>query len=368
MANYRETLEKDLDRWIAAGLVDPANRAAILDSIPETRRVDAVTALGMAGALLFGLGVIALIGANWDGMSRLTRFGVVLSAFALASITAAMAAYHQRPFRTDALSTLAALLFAAAIGLTGQIFDLVGEPRTALHLAAVVALGLGLAGPSIGAGVAALAFAGLGDFNDFGRFSASMPDLPLLGLVVPIAAGLAWRWRSVALAHAASAGLLALALWLSAQPYVDDHLTALFASAGFGLLAFAARAVRRQNPLIANVFYGWMAWGALAYFAASYLFWSMGSGQSSPWLILHRLVWAAAAVSLIALGRHDRHALVTTVGVLGLMGAVAAVLMDWGVDLVTAGLIFLALSAGAILVALALRNAGKPIDPDGRPQ
>ena len=44
MAGYKERLTGDLDRWIGAGLVDGAKRDAILDTVPDTRRLDAATA------------------------------------------------------------------------------------------------------------------------------------------------------------------------------------------------------------------------------------------------------------------------------------------------------------------------------------
>ena len=61
----------------------------------------------------------------------------------------------------------------------------------------------------------------------------------------------------------------------------------------------------------------------------------------------HRVAWLLLSGGVLALGRHDRHALVTGAGVVSLMGAVAAVLFDLGLDLVYAAMVF---GAAAVLV------------------
>jgi hypothetical protein len=61
-------------------------------------------------------------------------------------------------------------------------------------------------------------------------------------------------------------------------------------------------------------------------------------------------LWLLIAGGVIALGRHDRHALVTAAGVAALIGAVAAVMFDLGLDLIYAAFVF-GLAALAALVA-----------------
>ena len=127
--SYKARIEQDLDRWIASGLVPADSRAAILASIPDARRLDAATALAWVGGVLMGIAVIAFVAANWDGMSRLARFGIVLAAFLALAAGGAWAAQRQRPILADILLTVTVLVFAASIGLVGQIFDIVGAPR-----------------------------------------------------------------------------------------------------------------------------------------------------------------------------------------------------------------------------------------------
>src|SRR5690242_21667815 len=133
MASYRRRLEQDLDGWIARGLVSAENRAAILESVGEARRLDAATSLAIIGALMGGVAVIAFVAANWGAIPRIGRFALILAAFLAAGGGAAWASARGRPIAGHALLSVAALIFAAAIGLTGQIFDIAGAPSAALR-------------------------------------------------------------------------------------------------------------------------------------------------------------------------------------------------------------------------------------------
>ena len=65
MAAYKDRVKQDLDRWIASGLVDAGKRDAILATLPETRRMDAATALAWVGGVLLGL--IEALGSGYIG-------------------------------------------------------------------------------------------------------------------------------------------------------------------------------------------------------------------------------------------------------------------------------------------------------------
>jgi uncharacterized membrane protein len=133
---YARQLAEDLPKWREAGWVTEAGAAAILASLPGARR----SAFGMAaligtlGALLIGLGVIAFVGANWEAMPRIYRFGVLIAALALAYIVAG--AFLSRGFVvfSEAALLVAGLVFAAAIALIGQTYHLAGEFQDAVML------------------------------------------------------------------------------------------------------------------------------------------------------------------------------------------------------------------------------------------
>lgn len=345
---YRRRLERDLDRWIAAGHVSPDRRAAMLAMVEPGPRLDAATALAWIGAVLLGLAVIALVAANWDGLPRMVRFTLVLALFALMIGGAAWAASRNRPALSNGLATLAALVFAAAVGLVGQIFDIAGKPEQALIGSGIAAAAIALAGRSTGAGVVALALVGIGDGMSLGD------NLWWLTAAAVPAALAAWSWRSAALAHAASLALLVAIGWLCGRA---DHSNGWFllASVGAaGIAALARSAARRTDDGVFPTFYGWAVWSALLLLVAAGV-----AGADGATAIPHRLAWLAAAAGAIALGRHDRHALITTGGVLFLVGAAMAILVDLGVNLVTAAALFFFCALAAIGGGLALRYLGK---------
>src|SRR5690606_15591650 len=139
MTSYRRRLEGDLDQWIASGLVAAENREVILATIPQSRRLDAATALAAIGAFLAGAAIIAFIAANWGAIPRLVRFAMILAAFLAAAFAGAWAAGRERIVTKNVLLSLAAMIFAAAIGLTGQIFDIAGDEASALRAAGLAA-------------------------------------------------------------------------------------------------------------------------------------------------------------------------------------------------------------------------------------
>lgn len=357
MAAYKDRVREDLDRWIAAGLVPPDQRDAILATLPEKRRLDAATALAWVGGALLGVAMIAFIAANWDGLPRIARFVMVLAAYALCAGGGAWAAHKSRTLLSDIALTVATLVFAAAIGLTGQIFDLVGEPRTMLYIAGFAGVALSLAGASRGAMIAALVLIGAGDFASPQGFLWSEGDenwLPALTFAAPFAAYMAIRWSSAPLAHASSIGILAALSWFATDATESAPLMFLFSVALAGAAA-AARWLNQQSTQHANVFYGWAAWGALMFFAIA----GYADDGAEGWGIVHRLAWLGLSGALVALGRYDRHMLVTATGVVSLIAAIFALLSDLGLDLTTAAMLFFLCALAALAGGLLLRRKAK---------
>jgi uncharacterized membrane protein len=356
MASYRDKVSRDLDRWIASGLVAPDKRDAILTTLPDARRLDAATALAWIGGALLGIAVIAFVAANWDGIPRLPRFALLLAFFAAACGGAAWAAHKQRPLLTDISLTVATLIFAAAIGLTGQIFDIVGDPRAALYGAGVAGMALALAGRSAGAAIATMIFVGFGDFQGGEWFDRARPAAPWLAVFAPLGVVLALRWSSAPLAHASAIGVLFALFWFIGKFEHEGVLALLFAVL-LASAAFAARWLTQQDKAHASAFYGWATWGTLMFFAiAGYA--DAWSGEVN-WGLPHRIAWLAASGAAIALGRFDRHAMVTAVGVLSFMGAVAALLTDLGLDLMSAAAVFFICALAALFGGLMLRRKAK---------
>lgn len=357
MAGYKERLTADLDRWIAGGLVSGDKRQAILEAVPDTRRVDAATALAWVGGILLGIAIIAFIAANWEGLPRLARFASVLGLFLVAAGGAAWTERAGRALTRDVLLTFAALVFAAAIGLTGQIFDIAGDPRSALYMAGAAAALLALAGRSSGAAMASLIFIALGDFNGFDWLGGAHARMPWSVIAAPAGAYLALRWKSAPLAHVASLGIIYSFAWFAFEIQSNSQgASLLFLSVWLAALAAGARWLRSQGRNYATVFYGWFAWAALLFFALAGFADNGGVALSG---VVHRLIWLALSGAVIALGRFDRHGLVTAAGVLSLIGAMAGLLMDLGLDLMSAAGVFFICALAALFVGFALRRRAK---------
>ena len=351
MANYKVRLREDLDRWIAEGLVPAASREPILAQVAEPRRLEASAALAVVGGLLAGIAVIAFVAANWNGIPRLGRFGLILGLF-LAICGAAAWCAERRPLARNVLLLVAALVFAAGIGLTGQIFDIAGDPKAALRAAGLGAVLLAVAGRSSAALVAALAFLAIADMR-FEIFGPSRGPPPWLIFVAPLGVVLAWVWRSKPLAHAAAMALPLAGVFMLAWAHFDapDNVDGFVLSILFGGLAAAARWLerRRDHPL-GGIFYGWWVWAALGFFALS------GFGPNPPVELAHRVIWLALSGAAAALGLYDRRPAITAAGAVSLAAAIAAILFDLGLGLMAAAGVFALVAVLALAGGFALRR------------
>jgi len=136
-------LNKKLDRWIGAGVVD-ANTAGRIRAFEESERSSeglrwpVLLALGLGGMLLCA-GVLLFVAAHWDELSPAWRFTLVLLLTGLFPIAGA--------FTTDRFPALGATFYAigticvgAGIFLTAQIFNLQEHWPSGILLWAVGAL------------------------------------------------------------------------------------------------------------------------------------------------------------------------------------------------------------------------------------
>src|SRR5260221_4018763 len=73
-------------RWQAAGLIDDATTERIAAWETSHRRPVWLWAVAGMGALAIGLGVMAVIGANWEGIPAWAKLAVVLALNVLCSV------------------------------------------------------------------------------------------------------------------------------------------------------------------------------------------------------------------------------------------------------------------------------------------
>ena len=138
-----DALDKKLDRWVAAGVLDSTGAARIRafeDSRRSTEglRWPVLLALGL-GSLLLCAGVLLFVAAHWDELSPTSRFTLVLILVALFPIAGALTAE-----RFAALSAtfyaIGTVCVGAGIFLTAQIFNLQEHWPSGILLWAVGAL------------------------------------------------------------------------------------------------------------------------------------------------------------------------------------------------------------------------------------
>jgi hypothetical protein len=136
-------LDKQLERWISAGVVD-ASTAARIRTFEESQgsserlRWPVLLAVALGGVLLCA-GVLLFVAAHWDELSPAWRFTLVMFLVALFPIAGALTEE-----RFSALSTtfyaIGTICVGAGIFLTAQIFNLQEHWPTGILMWAVGAL------------------------------------------------------------------------------------------------------------------------------------------------------------------------------------------------------------------------------------
>lgn len=375
-SGYRRRLEADLDRWIASGLIGADRRDELLANIHEENSSDrARAALAAAGLILLGLAVIAFIASNWDGLTRSLKATILILALTGASLLSVLARRRSRPRLAAALVLLAALIFAAGVGLMGQILNLPGEASSAFMMAAFGALVLGVAGASPPAVGLSLLFGALWQASSMatplaGSFHADAQAWRSADFVFPaailVSAALSRLWNSALLRHLAiwsagySGGLLLFKLIADSQegPRIWLVLQCLIWTAA----GFAGRRRFGDGKPGGSTLYGYSAWWSVLSLSAL----SLTLSVDPTWMdaaipmyatLLARAVWIGLSLWVIVLGQTDRQGWVIGAGVASLIGAVSLLLSDLGLSLTAAAGIFLL--TALIALGFAARMGGR---------
>ncbi|MFC5067446.1 DUF2157 domain-containing protein [Flaviflagellibacter deserti] len=235
---YRKRLADDLPRWREQGWVSDDGAAAILSSVNSGKgmSVTLATMIAFLGAILLGFGVFAFVGANWDYMPRVLRFGLLLLALALAYGAAAELCRRDMIWIADVAVLIAGFVFAASIALVGQTYHLAGEFSDAILLWLVGMAVAILATRSISAIVIFLVGAVY--------WTSEVIDSGVLihwgGLVAILFGAATATWADSRLARRSA--MLALAVWMVMSVYQLDVRANWPASAGFALLTLSGLA------------------------------------------------------------------------------------------------------------------------------
>lgn len=139
-------LERDLDRWIASGWVEPVHRTAILNDAANKAGHWSATGAGLIlGSVLLALAALSFIAANWAGMPPLARFALILAALWVSLAGAGEAFRRNNPAFGHALALVGAAIFGAAIMLTAQTFNISAFRNTGILIWSLGALAVALA-------------------------------------------------------------------------------------------------------------------------------------------------------------------------------------------------------------------------------
>jgi len=209
MSRHHQWLRREVEQWLAEGLVDA----------DQSRRILARYALGDArgwgrlvfsaiGAVLIGLGVILFFAYNWQELPKPAKLALVFGALIAAHGSAIL--YARRAGAAsgviEGLHALGTMLFGAGIWLVAQIYHLDEHYPTAFLVWSLGALALAWAIPSLVQAMLALflvAFWSGVEVFDFATPNHGAPPLVVLGLLP-----LAWWRRSPALLFFALAVLI----------------------------------------------------------------------------------------------------------------------------------------------------------------
>ena len=121
-----KTLLKELDAWVADGLISASQRDRIQNRYGGQEEYNRLTsAVLILGAILIGLGVILFIASNWQAIGRPTKVGLIVAA--IVAFNALGYAWRERPGASprigEAFLLLGAIVYGAGLWLIAQIFQ-----------------------------------------------------------------------------------------------------------------------------------------------------------------------------------------------------------------------------------------------------
>lgn len=121
------SIERKLEQWQAAGLIDAATRERIATFERGNERPILLYALGGLGATTIGIGIISIVAANWDAIDKSVKLSVDMLLGMLLAAGIYLSVTRQRAWATEVLIGINYLFVLASLALIGQIYQL-GSP------------------------------------------------------------------------------------------------------------------------------------------------------------------------------------------------------------------------------------------------
>ena len=341
---YKVLLASDLERWVGKGWISAEAQSQILEDVDARKPPSSASPwLALVGITLGGVALIALVADNWGVIPRMMKFGLLLALFWAALAGAVVSEAGNRERTLNGLMLLAGLIFSASLGLLGQSLNMSGDPADTFLFGGLGCFALALASRTSAVGVLAMFLSGqwfisAGDGLIFAQDGGYSRTLALGAVLLLLGQICAFACQSRVIQHLvlAAAGAYLLALL---QTYFELDTTGLLAAAIWGGLGVAAAVLARREQIGALTVLGWSAWHMSIGFAVS----GVGFNDS----LTYKLVWLGLALGTIGVGASVPSGWVLAAGVLSLLVAGFVLLMDLGVELTTAAIIFAIAAAAA---------------------
>ncbi len=295
---YIRQLTRDIEAWIAAGLITPQQAEQMLKTaFPGTSRQTIPFVLAMLGVILLGFGAMTYVAANWQGLSKLERLIILGGAMWAAYSTAAALFVRKQNAYAQAAVLLGSALFGVNIMLLGQTYHMNAQWPDGLLLWAVGTTVAALLVPSRPALALAIVLFGVWSFG-----VTTHSDSPHLWYLLPFALllGLSWqlKWRPGL--HLLTLSFLfwsAINLGFFAED-MDWDETQLFTLYVLVAVALFAGAHMKRNYLFETAL---SRYGIFALFFSFFLLQLSGGtpDNDSDWLLMTGLAASLCTVAIV---------------------------------------------------------------------
>ncbi len=136
------SLNRRLDAWLREGIIDADTSAKIRAYEDDRNRPLALHALIGLGALAIGIGLVAVVAANWERIPAWAKLAMDLALGICLALAIDRSLQQGRRLTSEALILVYYLFVLASVGLLGQIYQTGVPLRTALAVWSVSTLGL----------------------------------------------------------------------------------------------------------------------------------------------------------------------------------------------------------------------------------
>ncbi len=266
MASHASKVRGDIERWVAAGLIDRATGETLYRDVRDNERrgFSFGSILAVLAALLFGAAILIFVASNWDAIPRLTRvlalFAVILAGY----VGGAALKLADHAAIGEAVWLVAAAAFGGGIAMIGQMYHLSGDETEALL---VWCAGTAVAAAVLRSGVLTMAAVGIASAWLFLRGVDFWRDSGFPHLFLALAAALwaiSWWTGSRAARHLILLSLVFYAV-LAAVEYDVTPVALLLAGVSAALFLAAAlapepveRVARLDGLLPAHALFGFL--------------------------------------------------------------------------------------------------------------